>query len=137
MVASGKSLAGWDTTVILITFAFMAAAQVAKTILQRQVNGQRMAMAVTVCLVGGLLYGSSVYIIEWLLQPSVLNMPQPLNAIYITALSLVVLCWVMMNVHGPFGLMNKSLGKRGYVYALNASQPHPKTMTAVRRDYQY
>ena len=137
-IASFKNINAGDTTTFLIAVAMIAGAQLALPIIRTQIQF-RFLLAILVTSAMGGLYGLSVYSIEYLLSPLNLMQPQPLNILHIAAFSILFLAWVML----LFGQHLQTISKVKdwkialYVKMLNASQPHPSTVTAQRNHYQY
>ena len=138
MSTSGKAWVFRDTNFILIVMAYIAATQLALPILRERAF-MKLPLAGLATLIMGSLYGFSVHLIEAVLAPLSLSQPQPLNPIHILGLMTLALGWL--------GLLFLRLKDRSrtvppwglglYVYALNASQPHPSTVTAHHNHYQY
>lgn len=137
-VASGKVWLNGDTTFVLVVVAFLTASQFALPILQS--NPLRMLPGT---LVGtglfGFVYGGSVQLITWFMAPMALMQPQALNGYHVAGLLALTLAWLSRlflrkqekEAPAPAWML------KGYVTALNASQPHPDTVTTHRNHYQY
>lgn len=134
---SGKDVFAGDTTLFLIVLAMIAGTQFALPIIRGQGRGKLfLAVAATVFI--GALYGGSVMLIEQMLASVAISMPQPLSVVHMIGLCVLVLAWLSI-------LFAKGRGQRtptawmlkSYVGMLNASQPHPKTVTTHRNQYQY
>ncbi len=136
-VVSGKSLATVDTTWFLLVLAIITGTQFALPLIRTSSIAMiPLSLLATVCM--GALYGFSVHLIENTLAPLAISNPQPLNAIHLVFLLLMVAAWLGM----IFGRREKRLRYpdwllKTYVRMLNASQPHPKTVTAHRNQYQF
>lgn len=133
--ASGKSWFAGDTTLVLMVVSFLTASQFALPIL-REKTLQNLPLAFIATAVVGLAYGGSVCLIEWAMAPMGLMQPQPLNGFHVAGMLLLTLAWLsilfLRHSHKTATWMLKN-----YVKALNASQPHPATITAHRNCYQY
>lgn len=138
IITSGKDLFAGDTTLVLIALAFIAGAQFALPIIKRSALALYPVAALATAILGG-LYGFSVYSMESLLAPAGISAPQALNIFHILAIALLAASWLSVvffrkpeagNAYPEWMLKN-------YVRMLNASQPHPKTITAHRNHYQY
>ena len=137
-VSSGKVWLAGDTTLVLVVVAFLTASQFALPILQS--NPLRMLPG---ALVGtglfGVVYGGSVHLISWFMAPMELMQPQALNGYHVAGLLALTLTWLSRlflrkqekEAPAPDWML------KGYVTALNASQPHPDTVTTHRNHYQY
>lgn len=125
-----------DTRGLMIALAFMAATQLAAGVLAKPHGALGLA---GVCLLGagaGGLYGLSVRAMESLLPALQAAPPQPLDAVYLAGFAVIFLIWAGMLVGLPGRLQSMAAWKQLYVAALNASQPHPQTVTAIRSSYQ-
>lgn len=136
-IASGKQLWVLDTTLFLTLLAMIAGAQFALPILRG--NGKtKILLAVVTTSIMGSFYGLSVHLIEEALAPLAIFVPQPINILHFTAAILLTGSWLAMlfirpnhqNAHPNWAL-------KYYVQMLNASQPHPKTITAHRNKYKF
>lgn len=137
MLSSGKNGALMDTSWILIGVAFVACVQFALTVL-RYHPFKSLLPAALLTVLGGLLYGLSVGLINSYLAPLQLSFPQPLNAIHLVGFGCLLGAWCCF-FWVPTAMQKKSFLsenlKRFYVFALNASQPHPTTITTHRNHY--
>lgn len=135
---SGKSWFAGDTTLVLMVVAFVTASQFALPML-RQKTPQILPIALMATTVVGFAYGGSVNLICWVMEPMRLMQPQPLNGFHVAGIIALTLAWLSI----LFVRNNKKIDKlpvwmlKSYVAALNASQPHPDTITAHRNSYQY
>lgn len=132
---SGKSYLASDTTLFLVAVALLASSQFALTIVRNR-TFKSLLLALMATPTAGALYGFNVHMITNALYPLHLSVPQPLSALHLTALLLLTLAWLAIlfgrcpkREHYPKWLL------RLYVAMLNASQPHPKTVTAHRNHY--
>jgi NAD(P)H-quinone oxidoreductase subunit 5 len=135
-ISSQTNLMAFDTSLFLVGMSFIAASQMALTILQLAPI-KRLPLAVISVALTGLLYGFSVYQFDQLL-PNILK-PQPLNSIHVIGFILLFTAWLGI-LFGRNPNKSSSMPEwalRLYVWMLNASQPHPKTITTHRNDYQY
>jgi NAD(P)H-quinone oxidoreductase subunit 5 len=126
-----------DTNFILLCLVCITGTQFALTLLKIPAWKNLLVASVLTGLIGA-LYGKSIFIIEWLLAPLHISLAQPLNIYHFIGLFLLTLAWLGM-------LFNQALLKRFhlhplliklYVKTLNASQPHPDTITTHRNHYQ-
>jgi NAD(P)H-quinone oxidoreductase subunit 5 len=125
-----------DTGCIMIALAFMAATQLAVGLLDKPVTIMRTIGAFLAGFSAGGLYGLSIRLIENALVSFHATQPQPMDSIYLAGFSLIFLVWIAMFLNLPARLQSLTSWKRLYVAALNASQPHPQTVTATRSAYQ-
>lgn len=137
LLASHKSLGFESTETVLVMIALISCAQFSLPILQKK-SLKTIFMAVTLTSLAGAFYGFSVHLIEQWVAPMNLMQAQPLNVLHITALLMMVIAWLLI-LFARDPRKTKPLAPwkiATYVQALNASQPHPKTVTAHRNHYQ-
>lgn len=137
-LSSGKTWLEGDTTLVLMVVAFLAATQFAIPLLRRKTLSNFPGV-LTATVLTATFYGASVHLVTWWMEPLQLMKPQALNGFHIAgivALISVWLCMLFMRNHKKARLLPTWILK-GYVTALNASQPHPDTVTAHRNHYQY
>lgn len=136
-VTSGKSIFVLDTSLFLILLAIVAGTQFALPIVSSQSNIRTLfSLPATLCM--GSLYGLSVSLIEHALLPLGIDHPQVFNSIHLVAFFVLVGSWLcMLFVHQKKRKHYPDWMLKMYVYMLNASQPHPKTITAHRNNYRY
>lgn len=136
-LTSGKQIGVLDTTLFLTFLALIAGAQFALPIIRGNVKA-KLPLAIVATIVMGSSYGFSVHIIEQILEPLAISVPQPLNAIHAFAAILLTTSWMAMLFARPGKQkQHPEWMLRNYVQMLNASQPHPKTTTAHRNKYQF
>lgn len=134
-LTSGKSYMATDTTLFLVAIALLASSQFALTIVRNR-TFKSLSLALIATPTISALYGFNVSIITKTLNPLHLSVPQPMTMLHIIALFLLTLAWLGVlfgrcpkRQHFPKWVL------RLYVAMLNASQPHPKTVTAHRNHY--
>lgn len=135
-LASGASLGVADTSSLMIALAFMAAMQLAVGLLGKPLTAPRVLSTFMVGAAAGGLYGLSIRVIETVLSSLNAVKPQPMDAMYFAGFALIFLVWTAMILNLPARLQSRTSWKRLYMAALNASQPHPQTVTASRTAYQ-
>lgn len=126
-----------DASSLTLFFAFIAGAQLMLSLLQQRMALPQLLAGVLMAGFGGLMYGCSVHLIEWLLPQWVVAHAIAVTPIHGVILSLFALLWVAFNLGYHQKLARTSLGARLYMSLLNGSQPSPKTITAVRTQYDY
>lgn len=136
--ASEKSWLAGDTTLILMVVTLLTASQFSLPLL-RERPLQRLPVVLVVSVMLGMAYGVSVHLIAWVLAPLDLMQPQTLNSFHIVGLFALTLAWLSVLFIRRSRLVGQALivMMKGYVAALNASQPHPQTVTAYRNSYKY
>lgn len=137
-VSSGKVWLAGDTSFVLVVVAFLTASQFALPILQANPL-RRLPGALVGTGLFGCVYGGSVQLISWFMAPMGLMQPQALNGFHVAGLLALTLAWLSRLF--PRKQANEAPAPdwmlKGYVTALNASQPHPATVTTHRNHYQY
>ncbi len=145
VVASyGFALAGdrvWlasDTTLLLVILAGIAGTQFALPMLRERV-WTRLPLVLVATGAIGTVYGLSVHSIEKAVAPLQIMQPQPLNAVYLIGLLLLVAAWLgILFFRRPDAVSAMpDWMLKFYVRSLNAGQPHPDTVTAYRNHYSY
>ncbi len=122
----------------MMVVAFVAACQAGLALLRQNIF-QHLPWAIVLTLVMGLVYGSSVHFIAWALKPINMMQPQPLNGFHLVGMMILIMPWLMtlfVRRIDQAGRLSNLMSKY-YVSALNASQPHPATVTAHHNQYQY
>ena len=134
----GTSWIVFDTRMVLNVVAFLAAAQFALPMLREKAL-IRLPFAVVATSMLGAVYGGSVHLITDLLAPMNLMQPQPLNIAHIVGMIALTLAWlsVLFAARRTDQTSQPDWLLKGYVMALNSSQPHPETVTSHRNHYKY
>lgn len=136
-LTSGKQISVADTTLFLTFLALLAGAQFTLPIIRGNVKA-KLPLAIVSTIVMGSCYGFSVHLIEHVLEPLGISMPQQLNVMHIVAGVLFTMSWLsILFAHPSKQKQYPQWLLRNYVRMLNASQPHPKTITAHRNKYQF
>lgn len=127
-----------DTRLIVVGIVFIAGSQLALTLLRGAAfKIWPLAMLATALL--GLFYGVNVYLFDELLSPLNLMQAQPLNAVHISAMFILIFAWLCI-LFIRYANYKSELPDRllkSYVKTLNQSQPHPTTITTHRKGYDY
>ncbi|ULQ55883.1 hypothetical protein KJS94_14630 [Flavihumibacter rivuli] len=127
-----------DSTLVLVAVAFMAGTQLSMPLLMNPTIGKILLVALITAALGA-LYGLSVLAVEWALEPLGMMQAQPLQPLHLVAIIIFLSCWMAL-LYGQRLLNRKALPAfilKLYVQQLNASQPHPQTVTAHRNQYSY
>ncbi|GAB4162170.1 MAG: proton-conducting transporter membrane subunit [Rickettsiaceae bacterium] len=136
-LTSDKNLLAGDTTLFLIALAMVAGTQFALPII-RGASVIKLPLAFITTAIMGAFYGFSVHLIEQVLAPLGMSLPQTLNALHIIALTTLIVAWLgILFVRKLQRKMLPDWMLKIYVRMLNASQPHPKTITMHRNHYQF
>jgi len=137
-LASGHSWFAGDTTLILMVVVLLTGSQFSLPLLHQKTL-QNLPLGLITTGLFGLLYGGNVYLITLAMEPMHFMQPQPLNAFYMIGIIMLILPWLSMLFIRDYE-KNKRWQTwilKGYVTALNAAQPHPKTVTSHRNQYNY
>jgi NAD(P)H-quinone oxidoreductase subunit 5 len=127
-----------DTTFVLLVIWFITVTQFA---LASLIYSPWKKLLITIFLTSliSVVYGLSIRMMESIFASSHLMQPQPLNAFYLIGLVGLFIIWLIMLFKDK--LINRHNLPRAllifYVKALNASQPHPATITTNRNQYRY
>lgn len=135
-LTSGTDLSFVDTSSLMIALAFMAATQLAVGLLGESLVVSRVLGTFLVGAGAGGMYGLSIRLVETALNSLHTIQPQPMDAVYFAGIATIVVLWMAMILNLPARLQSRATWKRLYMKALNASQPHPQTVTSSRTAYQ-
>jgi len=136
-LTSHKNIFANDTTLFIIVLSMITGTQFSLTII-RETFSIKIPLAFISTMIMGGLYGLSVRLIEDALDPLDVLQPQQLNMLHMIALFFLVAGWLgilFMRESKKIELPDWVL--KTYVRMLNASQPHPKTITTHRNHYQF
>lgn len=132
-----KSVSIHQASSFVLFFAYMAGAQLMLAWVRVHQKVLSLVTGILLSLLSGLLYGASIQLIYWFI-PNIakLNAPE-LSVIHWTIMALFGSLWVAFNwgVHHKIG--ESKLGCWFYMHLFNASQPSRKTVTTLRKDYNY
>lgn len=128
-------LSEFDTTVVLVAVCFIAASQVAITIINKSLI-KNLVPALIISSAVSALYASSVTFLEKITTAEIFN-PQPLNLFHIAAIAIFFTVWIARLFWPNSKTKNSAFVMKLYVKALNASQPKSSTITANRNQYNY
>lgn len=134
---SGISLK-YDTTLIILAISTITSTQFSIAILHENTR-RNLFLAFIFTSIGAALYGLSVKTMHILLSPLNIDLAQPLNIYHIIAMILLFGAWLVLNlgISWPRYIGNWKIIKYLYVKCLNASQPHPLTITTHHNHYHY
>jgi NAD(P)H-quinone oxidoreductase subunit 5 len=127
-----------DTSLITTGIVFIAGAQLALTVL-RGASFKKLPLAMFVTSVMAMLYGAIVCFFDFILSSLELIKPQPLAIFHVIFLIILALSWLFI-LFFRYSSYNSNLPNWimfSYVKAMNNSQPHPDTITAYRKGYDY
>ena len=137
-VANQQPMLVNDTRLFLILIVIITASQFSIKLLEKPTL-KIILLSLFFTTLACATYGYSILLIESLLKPMNLMQPQSLNLFHAAAIILLVTAWLLMNFKSRVSCNEKikNTGWMLYVKALNASQPHPKTITTYRHQYKY
>ncbi|WP_290798256.1 proton-conducting transporter membrane subunit [Flavihumibacter sp. UBA7668] len=136
-LSSNKQPGVFDTELFLQFLALIAGAQFTLPIIRRNAKTGWIT-GIFAALLMGSFYGGSIYLIEQALVPVGISMPQELNLLHFLGAACLLISWLALLFIRP--VKNQSYPDwllKIYVRLLNASQPHPKTITTHRNSYQF
>lgn len=131
-----KSIFPLQSTSFLLVFTFIAGAQFSDTLIRASHFRLMNLLVIMLSLLTGWLYGESIHLIEFITGIPMVQSTS-LNAVQLMVLILFLSTWLMFNFRDYLQLEKTKLWAFIYTRMLNASQPHPKTMTTNRKTYQY
>jgi len=137
-IVSNKSILIADTNLFLTVLAMLASTQLSLSIIR---NGNTINLLLTLIgvIIINAIYGFNVYFIELALAPLNIDKPQAFNLIHGGGLIILIATWLAM-LFGRHTLEKANYPQwalKLYVRMLNYSQPHPKTVTAYRKQYKF
>lgn len=136
-VTSGKSIFILNTNLFLILLALISGLQFALTVIQSRLTF-KFTIALFSTFIMGCMYGYSVNLLEHVLAPLNIASPQVLNGFHCIGIMILAGAWVLLSFRPKRIEKNyPDWMLKAYVLMLNASQPHPKTVTANRNQYQF
>ncbi len=124
-----------ETTLVLVAVAFIAASQVALTIVEKFSIKNLISAAVLSSFLSA-IYASSVVFIERIM-PAEIFQPQQLNIWHIFGIIIMASMWLARMFLQSGSKEMDQIFLRSYVTLLNASQPEFKTITSNRNQYNY
>ncbi len=126
-----------DTTLFLAVITTITGTQLALTLPQHNPIRQ-FSIACLSTLAMGIMYGLSMRMIDVMVADLALSQPQPINLLHHISLVVITLSWLVAQLGKNLMSNNPPTWYlKAYVYMLNASQPHPHTVTTHRNHYQY
>ncbi len=132
-----KSFSLVDANAFVLFFAFIAGTQLMLTWVRSQQTFLSLATGLLLASFSGFMYGWSIHLIECLL-PNISALPAyRLSLLHWGVMALFGALWVVFNLGLHQKLGQSRLGCWLYMNLFNASQPSVKTVTALRRDYNY
>lgn len=126
-----------NTSVFIAFITFITGTQFALTIIRQNIFGNLFVALISTSFAGW-GYGKVVHLFENILSPLDICQPQQLNILHLIVMLILGGIWLssmfMRNQNGqsyPAWMLNI------YVQMINASQPHPNTITAYRNAYKF
>lgn len=124
-------------TTFLLMFAFIAGAQFSLTLLNSNPTFKRITMTYVLSSIAGVFYGLSIFLIESLVPQLVISSISKLTLIHLIPMVVFFTLWIVTNLGVFVRIKRTQFWSRFYVAMMNASQPHPKTVTTLRNLYYY
>lgn len=136
-LSSSKNLFSGDTTLFLVLVAMIAGTQFALPIVRGQTR-LKIPLAIAASALMGSVYGMSIHGVEQALVPLGIAAPQPLHALHLFVFAALAMAWISILFTRRSQQPSCSNWRlKAYVWMFNASQPHPKTITTHRNQYQF
>jgi NAD(P)H-quinone oxidoreductase subunit 5 len=134
----GDTLSIKDTRFFLFVMAMIAGTQFSLTILS-DLTFKKIVIASLGTVLMGMFYAMSLHFIEAALSSLDIMRPQPINIFHVISFMLLIASWliIVFKLNHNSAVRVQEWRLRVYVKMLNASQPHPKTVTTHRNHYQY
>lgn len=132
---NGFNLAQNNTTTLLIAVTFIAASQIALSVIGSSLQKNFFPAAVF-SLSAALFYATSVMLVEKAL-PTEIFKPQELNFFHLIAIILLFGAWFAKLFWRSGTAVNNKFLLKLYVKLLNASQPNSSTITSNRNHYNF
>lgn len=124
-----------DSSAVLMAIIFIASAQLALNLIDQRITLTNLISAIIVVTIASGTYGFIVHGSELVLQSSDISYPQELNIVHIIGTALLSLAW-LCRLFFRGSQRNNPKFHELYVKTLNASQPHPSTVTSARNNYK-
>ncbi|WP_058524964.1 proton-conducting transporter membrane subunit [Legionella birminghamensis] len=135
--ATNKPLSVHEASSFVLFFTFIAGAQLMFTWIRAQPTVLSFMSALLLAMISGLMYGSSIQLIQWLIPDiSALQGPQLLITHWIV-MAIFGALWASFNLEAHKSIGQSRVGCWFYMNLFNSSQPSGKTVTALRNDYNY
>lgn len=136
-LTSDKNIFIVDTNWFLILIAMIAGTQLSLPIICSR-TWAKFPLALFIVTAIGTLYGLNIHFIEEVLFPLNISGQQPFTVMHLVAFLILTSAWLfIVFAHQSIRTHYPKWALKIYVYMLNKSQPHPKTVTAYRNEYQY
>jgi NAD(P)H-quinone oxidoreductase subunit 5 len=134
---TGKPILSTQTTTFLLGFVFMTGTQLMLSIIAEERSFKRITLALILVFISGNFYGTSIHVIEMLLPNLMTDDQQQLSILQLSTLVVFFSLWILFSLGIYQKITDKKLWDWFYIKMLNASMPHPKTITANRNTYNY
>ena len=129
----GFSPENWTSQTVLVGFSWLASAQIAYSILDKNSLWVGILSGSIGSFVFGVIYGSTVYLMKSIFTPLGIDVAMRLQPTHVIGFVIIMLISIGVKLN-LFSLLSS---RRIYVEMLNLSQSHPKTMTPIRTEYKY
>lgn len=126
-----------NSTFVVLSIAFIFFTEISISLIKKNDLSSIFRPALLILLIA-LFYGLSINVIEYYFQNTPLFYPQPLNIIYVLGACILIGSWILLHIAhlSSIAFLPDSIKAKLYVWLINFSQPHPKTITALRSHYQ-
>lgn len=125
---------------ILLGLIFIFLTEIGLSITEKAVNVlTNLIGSAFIVFITAVFYGIFLRLTEWYFQGTSLFLPQSLNELYIAGTLILMGCWFILHCIQltKCSFISDSLKAKLYVWLLNFSQPHSKTITSIRTHYQF
>nr|WP_302473960.1 proton-conducting transporter membrane subunit [Legionella sp. PL877] len=126
-----------DPTTFLLALVFVTGAQITLTMQSHIPGFKKCILILPIALFSGILYGESIHLIESVLPNLDGFRITTLNMLHWIILIFFLMTWFAFNFFPVKKIQESRIWCRFYMMMLNQSQPHPKTITAIRDTYQF
>ncbi len=124
-----------DSSAVLVAVIFIASAQLALNLIDQKITLKNLIAAMIIVTIATGTYGLIIHGSELVLRSDDISQPQKLTIVHFIGISLLALAW-LCRLFFHSSKINTVKFNELYVKALNASQPHPSTVTGTRNNYK-
>lgn len=134
---TGKPVLSLQASTFLLGFTFITGIQLTLSLLPEEKNFKNSIFALSLVFSSGVFYGTTIHLIESLL-PNLVGLNQyPLGNLQGFTLIAFFSLWIVFSLGVFTKIKETRFWDWFYMYMLNASNPHPKTVTTNRNTYYY
>jgi NAD(P)H-quinone oxidoreductase subunit 5 len=132
---SGIDFSITNTSIVLLSVVYIAMVQLSIAIINNDNNKVFMALLATI--ITSFTYSMLIYCLDYLIHPLNLMQAQKISFVHIMGLIVLFASWLLLIIYKNYKIFTPKWLLYLYVCLLNSSQPHHKTVTAHRKDYDY